>query len=105
LSRNTGFCAAKLDLLTPASKSIIIYTMQIVLDVPDDAGLSEFDLKVMLGVALYNSGIASSGRAADMLGIERRDFIENMGKFGGNILEIPLNQAKQDAENARRFAQ
>jgi predicted HTH domain antitoxin len=79
--------------------------MKIALNIPDDIGVKEFDLKMIFAVALYNNGIVSSGYAADLIGIERKDFIENMGRFGGNILEIPLDQVKQDAENARRFIQ
>jgi len=58
--------------------------MQITLNIPPtaDLGMSEFDLKMTIGVALYEKGVMSSGFAAEILGIPRADFIRNMSKYG-----------------------
>ena len=79
--------------------------MQIILDIPSDTnlGMSEFDLKMIIGVSLYEKGIMSSGFAAKILGIERRDFILNMGKYGKSILEKTEEELKEDAIIAKQF--
>jgi len=78
--------------------------MQIVLNIPPDKdlGMSEFDLKMTIGVALYEKGVMSSGFAAEILGITRADFIRNMGKYGRSILEKTEDEIKQDALVARQ---
>ena len=79
--------------------------MQIILNIPSDAnlGMSEFDLKMTIGVSLYEKGIMSSGFAAEVLGIEREDFIRNMGKYGRSILEKTEEELKEDAVIAKQF--
>ena len=61
--------------------------MKIELDIHDDIlklkKLTEYDIKMYIAVALYNNGIASTGKIAEILGLDRQDIIENMGKYGG----------------------
>jgi len=76
-------------------------------DLPDDhdCGLTEYDLKMHLGVKLYEDGLVSSGFAARMLGMERRDFLENMGSYGGEIFKMgDEEEIKKECEIARQFA-
>ena len=79
--------------------------MQITLNIPPtaDLGMSEFDLKMTIGVALYEKGVMSSGFAAEILGIPRADFIRNMGKYGRSIFEKTEDELKQDALVAKQF--
>jgi len=76
------------------------------LDLPDNLNfqLSEYDLKMHLGVKLYEDGLVSTGFAARMLGMERRDFLENMGSFGGVICKATHEEIAQDYINAERAA-
>jgi predicted HTH domain antitoxin len=79
--------------------------MQITLNIPPAADLkmSEFDLKMTIGVALYEKGVMSSGFAAEILGIPRADFIRNMGKYGRSILEKTDDEIKEDALVAKQL--
>ena len=80
--------------------------MQIVLNIPPESDMgqmSEFDLKMTIGVALYEKGIVSSGFAAEILGIKRRDFISCMGKYGKSIFDRTEEELKKDIEVARQF--
>ena len=78
--------------------------MQIVLDFPDTVGLSEFDLKMYLGVSLYEKDLMSSGLAAEVVGINRGIFIENMGKYGMSIFEkLTEEDIQEDAKIAAQL--
>jgi len=75
------------------------------LELPDDhdCGLSEYDLKMHLGVKLCEDGLVSTGFAAKMLGMDRRDFLENMGSFGGEYFNIgDEEEIKKEYEVARQ---
>ncbi len=43
------------------------------------------DFKMHLAAQLYEKGIMSSGQAADLAGISKREFIENIGKYGVSV--------------------
>ena len=81
--------------------------MQIILNIPPDVnlGMSEFDFKMTIGVALYEKGIMSSGLAAEILGIERRDFITAMANYGKTIFEKTEDELKEDIVIAKQFIQ
>jgi hypothetical protein len=46
----------------------------------------EHDLKMELADTLYTKGLPTTSEAAAMVGIERRTFIEQMGKYGFSVL-------------------
>ncbi|MBN2259491.1 MAG: UPF0175 family protein [Clostridiales bacterium] len=51
--------------------------------IPDS--VNELDVKMQLAAHLFEKGIMSSGQAADLVGITKRDFLENVGKYGVSI--------------------
>ncbi len=53
------------------------------LKIPDS--VNEFDFKMHLAAQLYEKGIMSSGQAADLAGISKREFIESLGKYGVSV--------------------
>ena len=53
------------------------------LKVPDS--INELDFKMQLAGLLFEKGIMSSGQAADLVGISKREFIENIGKYGVSV--------------------
>jgi len=80
--------------------------MKIELDI-NEAVLSsgnhtEKDVRMILGVALYNSDVATIGKTAEIVGIGRREFQEEMGKYGGEMCHgLTLEDILKDSENAR----
>lgn len=48
--------------------------------IPDS--VNELDVKMQLAAQLFGQGIMSSGQAADLAGITKREFLENVGKYG-----------------------
>ena len=53
------------------------------LQLPDT--VDENDVKMQLAAYLYDKGIMSSGQAADLVGISKREFIETVGQYGVSI--------------------
>ena len=47
--------------------------------------VDEMDVKMQLATQLFEKGTLSSGQAADLVGISKREFIENVGKYGVSI--------------------
>ncbi len=53
------------------------------LTIPDT--VDEKEVKMQLAAHLFEKGILSSGQAADLVGITKREFLENVGKYGVSI--------------------
>jgi len=53
------------------------------INLPDT--VDEKDVKMQLASQLFDKGILSSGQAADLVGISKKEFIENVGKYGVSI--------------------
>jgi predicted HTH domain antitoxin len=53
------------------------------LQLPDT--VDEKDVKMQLAAHLYDRGIMSSGQAANLIGITKREFIETVGQYGVSI--------------------
>jgi hypothetical protein len=51
--------------------------------IPDT--VDEKAVKMQLAAHLYDKGIMSSGQAADLVGITKREFIETVGLYGVSI--------------------
>jgi predicted HTH domain antitoxin len=61
--------------------------------IPDS--VNETDVKMQLAAHLFEKGIMSSGQAADLVGITKREFLENVGKYGVSI----FGESIDDLEN------
>ena len=53
------------------------------LNIPDT--VDEMDVKMQLAAQLFDKGVLSSGQAADIAGITKRQFLERVGKYGVSI--------------------
>jgi len=53
------------------------------IQIPDT--VDEKDVKMQLAAHLFEKGIVSSGQAADLVGVSKREFIETVGKYGVSI--------------------
>jgi predicted HTH domain antitoxin len=53
------------------------------INIPDT--VDETDVKMQLATHLFEKGIMSSGQAADLVGISKREFLENAGRYGVSI--------------------
>lgn len=79
-------------------------TQQIVLDIPEKVLLAEKtdaatfgrEVRVLAAVKLYELGRLSSGRAADLAGMPRVEFLLTLGRYKVFPLEAELSDLEHD---------
>jgi predicted HTH domain antitoxin len=77
--------------------------MQINLQIPNLATLSEFDLKMSLAAKLYEDKRLSLGYCAQIAGLSKRAFAEMLGKYGVSLFAQTADELKADIKNARQL--
>ncbi|TVQ03160.1 MAG: UPF0175 family protein [Balneolaceae bacterium] len=65
----------------------------VTLKLPDTSDKKE--VKIQLAAQLIEKGIFSSGQAADLAGISKREFIENVGKYGVSVFGESLEDIEK----------
>ena len=55
----------------------------ITINLPEEVELDK--VKMIIAASLFEQGILSSGQAAEIVGITRRKFLEEVGKYGISI--------------------
>lgn len=63
------------------------------IQIPDNANEKEFLMNI--AALLFDKGFCSSGQAANFVGISKRAFIENVGKYGVSV----FGETVEDLEN------
>ena len=63
------------------------------LNIPDS--VNDADVKMQLAAQLFEKGILSSGQAADLVGIYKREFLESVGKYGVSIFGETMDDQKK----------
>jgi len=55
----------------------------ITINLPEEVELDK--VKMIIAASLFEQGVLSSGQAAELVGIPRRQFLEEIGKYGVSI--------------------
>ena len=63
---------------------------------PPSVRLTESELKMILAAKLFDLGELSSGQAAELAGITKREFIESVGKYGVSIFQYSAEELERD---------
>ncbi|ACO03736.1 MAG TPA: Fis family transcriptional regulator [Persephonella sp.] len=74
--------------------------MKILMEVPDELKLKEDEIKIAALAKLYELGKISSGKAAELLGISRIEFLDLLGKYKVQIEPDTEKELLKDIENA-----
>jgi predicted HTH domain antitoxin len=53
------------------------------INLPEEVEL--YKVKMIIAASLFEQGVLSSGQAAELVGITRRQFLEEVGKYGVSI--------------------
>ena len=91
----------KHNLELPVFKSVFIKKnnmKSLTINLPEDTNLKE--AKMIVAAALFKQGILSSGQAAEMAGVSRRKFLEEVGKYGVSI----FGETEEDLEKVKTLA-
>ncbi|MDR1315455.1 MAG: UPF0175 family protein [Spirochaetales bacterium] len=79
--------------------------MTINLKMPKQAGLSEFDIKMLLAAKLYEDRKLALGYCAELAGLSKRAFVEMLGKYGVSVFSQTAGELKSDIDNASKLFQ
>ena len=72
--------------------------IQMTVDVPEELGLDETDLKWRLAAKLFDEGLVSSGQAADIVGVTKREFILGVGKYEVSVFQYGIEEIIAESE-------
>jgi len=77
-------------------------------DLPQALGESpeEFErqIKFLVAARMYEMGRVSSGRAAELAGVSRAAFLEDLGRCRISVFNYPLSELDREIGQARRRA-
>ncbi len=71
-------------------------TATLELTLPESVHLSDSNLKMILAAKLFDMGELSSGQAAELAGISKREFIETVGRYGVSIFQYSAEELQRD---------
>ena len=64
--------------------------------------VDEKEVRMIVAAKLFEQGKLSSGRAAEVAGITKREFIETVGEYGISVFgQLTIEDVKNDLANAR----
>lgn len=72
----------------------------ILLNVPDDLDLKDYDYTMIIASKLYEDGKLSSGQAAKLAGLSKKAFIELLGRYGVSVFSNSIDDLHHDLKNA-----
>jgi len=75
-------------------------TITVTLDLPDVLEYEERDIKMLLASRLYAEAKLSSGQAAKLVGISKREFIKQLGTYGVSLFSESPEDLIHDVANA-----
>lgn len=64
----------------------------ITINLPEDVEL--YEVKMIIAASLFDKGILSSGQAAGLVGVSRRKFLEEVGKYRISIFGETIEDIK-----------
>ncbi len=72
------------------------------LTLPAEVNVTDAEIKMIDAAKLFDMGELSSGQAAKMVGISRREFLESVGKYGVSVFQYSADELKEDLERLRK---
>ena len=70
----------------------------ITINLPDNIELTEKEVAMILAAKLYDMEILTMGRAAEVAGISKREFMETVGKYGVETFKYTIEDLKHDMD-------
>lgn len=78
-------------------------------DLPEALGKTteefEQEMRFLVAARLYELGRISSGRAADLAGVTRVDFLANIGRYRVSAFNYSLEELTREIQDARTRAE
>jgi predicted HTH domain antitoxin len=71
----------------------------VTLKLPDNIDLNEKEISIMLASKLYDLGKMSLGQAANLVGLNKAAFINELGKYNVSVFGETLEELEQELKN------
>ncbi len=69
------------------------------LKLPDNIDLNEKEISIMLAAKLYDLGKMSLGQAANLVGLNKAAFMNELGKYNVSVFGETLEELEQELKN------
>lgn len=70
------------------------------LNIPENLGLDNFQVAMLVASRLYEQGQLSLGQAAELAGLTKRTFAELLGSYNVSIFNSYASELSRDVANA-----
>ena len=71
----------------------------VTLKLPDNIDLNEKEISIMLAAKLYDLGKMSLGQAANLVDLNKEEFINELGKYNVTVFGETLEELEQELKN------
>jgi predicted HTH domain antitoxin len=71
----------------------------VTLKLPDNIDLNEKEISIMLAAKLYDLGKMSLGQAANLVDLNKEEFINELGKYNVSVFGETLEELEQELKN------
>ncbi len=72
----------------------------ITINIPENVDFDAKEAKMIIATNLYEKGKLSLGQAAELVGLIKREFMSELGKYGVSIFGETLEDIDRDFQNA-----
>jgi len=73
------------------------------LDLPEGLHLTEHDAAMIIAGKLWQQGLISYSKAAHIVGVTKKEFIESLGKYGYPFTNISSDELRQELEHVSNY--
>lgn len=71
-------------------------TATVELQLPESVKITDAEIRMIVAARLFDLGELSSGQAAKLAGITKREFIESVGRYGVSIFQYSAEELRED---------
>lgn len=75
----------------------------LILNIPDNLDLDNWEASMLLATQLYQQGKLSLGQAAELAGYSKRTFMELLGNYNVSVFNYGEQELENDIRNAARY--
>lgn len=79
----------------------VMKTLKITL--PDMVEIEDGEALMAIAVRLFEKGKLSLGQAAEVVGVSKAAFMENLGEYGVSLFNYSESELERDIENAKNY--
>jgi predicted HTH domain antitoxin len=81
----------------------LISMKTIKITIPDTVELDDIEALMAIAARLYEKGKLSLGQGAELVGLSKAAFMENLGDFGVSLFNYSESDLESDVENAKNY--